>query len=91
MTSAIEQNDFLLNLEEESLRMTGNLDPQDGKATTSAHDKVSFFSKRKSKKTPQGYVKVYNTVTGQLEPVVGIKVKTRRWFKWAKGWTNSQG
>ena len=25
------------------------------------------------------------------EPVVGIKVKTRRWFKWAKGWTDENG
>ena len=91
VTNAIEQNDFLLDLEQESLRMTGNLDAQDYKATTSAHGKASFFWKRKSKKTPQGYVKVYNTVTKKLEPVVGIKVKTRRWFKWAKGWTNSQG
>ena len=91
VTNTIEQNDFLLDLEEESLRMTGNLDSQDDKATTSVHGKVSFFWKRKSKKTPQGYVNVYNTVIRKLEPVVGIKVKTRRWFKWAKGWTNSQG
>lgn len=91
VTNAIEQNGFLLDLEEESLRMTGNLGPQDDKATSSAHGKASLFWKRKSKKTPQGYVRVYNTVTRQLEPVVGIKIKTRRWFKWAKGWTNSQG
>ena len=90
--NAIAKNNFLLDLEEEALRITDNLDPQDAKATTSADGKTSlWFWRRKSKATPQGYVKVYNTVTRQLEPVVGIKVKTRRWFKWAKGWTNSNG
>lgn len=79
---------FLEQLEDESFRLTGNLDEEHSK---SSQPITPFFWKRKSKKTPLGYVKVYNTVTRQLEPVVGIKVKTRRWFKWAKGWTNSQG
>ena len=92
VTNAIAKNNFLLDLEEEALRITDNLDPEDAKAATSADGKTSlWFWRRKSKATPQGYVKVYNTVTRQLEPVVGIKVKTRRWFKWAKGWTNSNG
>lgn len=91
-TNAVARNDFLLDLEEEALRITDNLDPQDAKATTSDDGKTTlWFWRRKSKRTPQGYVRVYNTVTRQLEPVVGIKVKTRRWFKWAKGWTNNQG
>ncbi len=70
---------FLFDLEEEALRLTGNLED------------YTDFERDKSKKTPQGYVKVYNTVTKKMDPVVGVKVKTRRWFKWAKGWTNSQG
>ena len=91
-TNAVKQNDFLLDLEEEALRITNNLDSEDANAATSADGKTSlWFWRRKSKKTPQGYVRVYNTVTRRLEPVVGIKIKTRRWFKWAKGWTNSQG
>lgn len=91
-TNAVARNEFLLDLEQEALRITDNLDPQDAKAATSADGKTSlWFWRRKSKKTPQGYVKVYNTVTRRLEPVVGIKVKTRSWFKWAKGWTNSNG
>ena len=91
-TNAVKQNDFLLDLEEEALRITDNLDPQNAKAAT-ADDGITslWFWRRKSKATPQGYVRVYNTVTRKLEPVVGIKVKTRRWFKWAKGWTNSRG
>lgn len=49
------------------------------------------FRQEEVKKKPKGYIKVYNTVTRKHDPVVGVKVKTRRWFKWAKGWTNSQG
>ena len=90
-TNAIAQNDFLLDLEEEALRITGNLELNNTTPNNSNDDLMPSFWKRKSKATPQGYVRVYNTVTRQLEPVVGIKVKTRRWFKWAKGWTNSQG
>ena len=70
---------FLFDLEDEALRLTGNFEESVG------------IEEDKSKKTPQGYVKVYNTVTKKMDPVVGVKVKTRRWFKWAKGWTNSSG
>lgn len=70
---------FLFDLEDEALRLTGNFEDSAG------------VEADKSKKTPQGYVKVYNTVTKKMDPVVGVKVKTRRWFKWAKGWTNSSG
>ncbi len=72
---------FLLDLEDEALRLTNNY-------TEPENDNI--LAKR-SKRTPNGYIKVRNTNTGQLDPVVGVKVKTRRWFKWAKGWTNSQG
>lgn len=88
-TNAVAQNDFLLDLEEEALRITGNLELDNITPTTSNDDLVP--SSWKSKKTPEGFVNVYNTVTGELDPVVGIKVKTRRWFKWAKGWTNNEG
>lgn len=70
---------FLFDLEDEALRLTGNFEEALGP------------QEDKSKKTPEGYVKVHNTVTNKLDPVVGVKVKTRRWFKWAKGWTNSAG
>ncbi len=72
---------FLLDLEDEALRLTNNY-------TEPENDNVLL---KRSKRTPSGYIKVRNTNTGQLDPVVGVKLKTRRWFKWAKGWTNSQG
>jgi len=70
---------FLFDLEDEALRLTGN------------YEEPAASMVEKSKKTPEGYVKVHNTVTNKLDPVIGVKVKTRRWFKWAKGWTNSAG
>ena len=72
---------FLLDLEDESLKLTKNY-------TEPEKDNIVA---RRSKRTPRGYIKVMNTNTGEFEPVVGVKIKTRRWFKWAKGWTNSQG
>ncbi len=75
---------FLFDLEDEALRLTGNYeDPED--------DQYDNSQTERRKRRPQGYVKVKNTVTGRMDPVVGVKIKTRRWFKWAKGWTNSQG
>lgn len=75
---------FLFDLEDEALKITGNWEkPKEA-------DKEGFEAKR-SKRIPEGYIKVENTLTGNHDPVVGVKVKTRRWFKWAKGWTNSQG
>nr|WP_298868851.1 hypothetical protein [uncultured Allomuricauda sp.] len=73
---------FLFDLEDEALRLTGNYEnPEEyGNSQT-----------ERRKRRPLGYVKVKNTVTGRMDPVVGVKIKTRRWFKWAKGWTNSQG
>ncbi|AEM70149.1 hypothetical protein Murru_1105 [Allomuricauda ruestringensis DSM 13258] len=73
---------FLYDLEDEALRLTGNYEePEEPESLT----------QRRSKKRPKGYIRVYNTETKRLDPVVGVKIKTRRWFKWAKGWTNGQG
>lgn len=73
---------FLYDLEDEALRLTDNLDKM---------EEASGLTARRSKRRPKGHIKVRNTVTGNYDPVVGVKVKTRRWFKWAKGWTNTQG
>jgi len=83
--SAISKS-FLYDLEDEALRITDNWEePED------EQDSQNGLFARRSKRRPQGYIRVRNTVTGGNDPVVGVKVKTRRWFKWAKGWTNSQG
>ncbi|PCJ95505.1 MAG: hypothetical protein COA50_09930 [Flavobacteriaceae bacterium] len=78
--SGIPKN-FLYDLEDQALKLTGNYTPPEN----------NKLAARRSKRKPKGYIKVLNTVTGNLDPVVGVKIKTRRWFKWAKGWTNSRG
>ncbi|UOY05790.1 hypothetical protein L0P88_17845 [Muricauda sp. SCSIO 64092] len=77
---------FLYDLEDESLRITDNWEEPEKEQKAK-----NGITARRSKRRPQGYIKVRNTVTGVPDPVVGVKVKTRRWFKWAKGWTNSKG
>ncbi|EIM73691.1 hypothetical protein A3SI_17369 [Nitritalea halalkaliphila LW7] len=74
---------FLELLEEESLVMTGNLDP---------NERVNPNSPNlRSYQRPQGFIRVQNTTTGINDPVMGVKVKTRRWFKWGSGYTDTNG
>ena len=80
-SSAIS-SDFLNDLEEEALKLTDNYEELEDEGVS---------SERRKRKRPKGTITVYNTETGKNDPVVGIKVKTRRWFKWGHGWTNSDG
>ncbi|MEX0361176.1 MAG: hypothetical protein AB3N10_09335, partial [Allomuricauda sp.] len=73
---------FLYDLEDEALMLTGNYE---------AEQSLNSSAVARSKQRPQGHVRVLNTVSNNFDPVVGVKVKTRRWFKWAKGWTNAEG
>ncbi len=74
---------FLEELEDESLRLTGNLEQSEVQG--------SDIQMRRSKRRPQGHIRVQNTTTGAIDPVIGVKVKTRRWFKWGKGYTDNNG
>lgn len=78
--------DFLYDLEDEALLMTGNYEHEEA-LSTSGQESQNWLFRRRSRVRPKGYIKVYNTITRKLDPVVGVKVKTRPWFKWAKGWT----
>lgn len=75
-------NTFLLDLEDEALRITNN------QKEKIAEDAV--FERRR-KRRPKGKILVKNSETNEDIPVVGVKVKTRHWFKWGKGWTNQNG
>lgn len=77
---------FLYDLEDEALKLTGNYTEPDNNESNLGNN----LAARRSKRKPKGVIKVVNT-TGGEDPVVGVKVKTRRWFKWAKDWTNSKG
>lgn len=73
--------DFYYLLEDESLRLTGLL-PKSNEGEN---------LRMPSKKTPRGTLRVRNTETNGLDPVVGVKVKTRRLVKLGHGWTGSDG
>lgn len=75
---------FLEELEDESLRLTGNLEEANEESDNS-------IKARKPKRRPQGHIRVQNTTTGAIDPVIGVKVKVRRWFKWGKGYTDNNG
>ncbi|WP_158837209.1 hypothetical protein [Polaribacter sp. L3A8] len=77
---------FLYDLEDEALRITNNWEEPENEPDTK-----NGLAARRSKRKPKGVIEVINTTNGRPDPVVGVKVKTRRWFKWAKGWTNSNG
>ena len=74
---------FLEELEEESLLLTNNLDK--------GESGDSNLQSRRPKRRPQGHIRVQNTTTTTIDPVVGVKVKVRRWFKWGKAYTDSNG
>ncbi len=74
-------------LEEKSLQLTGNADESDS-MSISTFSTISTLSK---KKRPTGYVYVENTETGEDDPVVGMKIRFRHWFKYGVAHTTSTG
>lgn len=72
---------FLLDLEDEALQLTNNWEaPEKGTGLLA-----------RSRATPKGWIRVINTETGEAEGVEGVKVVTRRWFKWGRAYTTSNG
>lgn len=79
-------NNILLALEDESLRLTDNFD----KADSDDEKATGWFSR--SYWQPEGYIKYYNPKrTGVLVPLKDVKIRVRRWFKTSYGYTNSSG
>lgn len=74
--------DALFALEDESLRLTDNYE-------TTPHDVNPILEAKK--RAPKGHIKVIDTERGQYVPVEGVRVRTRRWFKYGYAWTNSDG
>jgi len=73
--------DFYYLLEDESLRLSGLLPENDEEENLRMPRKI----------TPSGTLRVRNTETNSLDPVVGVKVKTRRLVKLGHGYTNNAG
>jgi len=68
---------FLMNLEDEALRITDNLEVDKGL--------------KLAKKKPEGYIKVKDTDFNSLVPVKKVKVRVRRWFTIKTDYTNLSG
>lgn len=75
---------FLEDLEDEALYLVGDWEEEDDEED----DPIIM---ERSKKRPEGYLRVRNTVTGAYDPVPGIRVRIRRWFKWGVARTNVNG
>ena len=66
------------------MRLTGNWE----KPTEDDYDGNVL---RRTKRKPKGVVKVENTKTLADDVVPGVKIKAKRWFKFAHDWTDSDG
>ncbi len=81
-TKQSERGDFLIELVDEALRITGNLEGTKSEV---------FYEKKKKKWNPSGYIKAYDDIKNGYVPVVGAKVRARRWFNVKVSYTNSSG
>ncbi|MDH5415311.1 MAG: hypothetical protein OEW87_14330 [Flavobacteriaceae bacterium] len=83
-------NEYLSGLENEALRITGNLDQEVG-STTGGRVEANWRS--------EGTVRVSEVVrqvtsrvsTGNLLPVINVKVKAKRFFNLSNAYTNTNG
>ncbi|MEN8913986.1 MAG: hypothetical protein ABF257_09040 [Polaribacter sp.] len=89
-------NDILAALEEEALRITGNLD-QDTNLTqdkTTSQAKTDWW-RRPSKWRPSGKITVWDTEVNERDGgyigIKGIKVRLGNWFKWRTAFTDANG
>jgi hypothetical protein len=46
---------------------------------------------QRTKHRPRGFVRVWDSERGVLVPVVGVRVRTRRWFKYGYDYTDENG
>ena len=79
--------DYFFQLEDEALRITDNLEEK----TTTGNQSKSTKGLFKKKKRPKGTIEVWNTEINRYEPVKQVFVRTRRWFKFGKDYTNAKG
>lgn len=84
-----EQIAFYSALEKEAFRITGNLEKEEKANKDNLQARCWFFCSGRTQ--PRGRIQVRNTTTNGLDPVVGVKVRTYRWFVWGHGYTNENG
>ena len=74
---------FLEVLEDEALKLTGNYEEPDNNSSGAAN--------ARNRVTPRGRIQVWDNRTNRLEPVKGVMIQTRRWFYFARTYTNNNG
>ncbi|MCY1636726.1 hypothetical protein, partial [Marinifilum sp. D737] len=73
------------DLEDEALKITGNYEVPEPDEISDSH------VKRSHKHRPQGYVRVMDTYKDKYVGVEKVRVRTRRWFKYGRDYTDSNG
>ncbi|MHB0756946.1 hypothetical protein [Polaribacter sp. M15] len=85
-TSQLNEKNILGILEEEALRITGNLEKEENSTTLQR----CWFC-RPSKWQPKGKITLWDTTLGRYIGVEGVKVRAGRWFKWRTAITKADG
>ena len=70
--------EFIEKLVDESFRLTGN-------------EEKNLETRGRSKWRPAGNITVYDDIMGKSIPLIGAKVRARRWFTTHVGYTNPNG
>ena len=52
---------------------------------------IPCYEVQRTKHRPEGFVRVWDSERGALVPVVGVRVRTRRWFKVGHDYTDEDG
>jgi len=85
-TTQLNEKNILDVLEEEALRITGNLEKEESTTTLQR----CWFC-RPSKWQPKGKITMWETTLGRYVGVEGVKVRAGRWFKWRTAITKADG
>lgn len=83
LKNGLNENEWLV-LENEALRITGNLDDQTEKENGLTAKKKWY---------PDGYIKYEDNTTSpsRIIPLQGVQVVVKRWFKWSTKFTTATG
>ena len=85
-TSKLNEKNILGILEDEALRITGNLEQEE---ESTALQRCWFC--RPSKWQPKGKITLWDTTVDDYVGVEGVKVRAGRWFKWRTAITKADG
>lgn len=77
------KEDIVYTLDEEALRITGNLEP--------GEEKPGRSKARPSKWNPSGTIRLWDTRFNQLQNLEGLKIRVRRWYTIKTAYTDANG